>query len=157
TFLDTLWRVVVGQRVGIDFHYPIGIGPYQLGALLWTWLGPHFSVMRFAITLINLLIVVCGCIVAERTLARRSNLALLFCLTLAFQVSAPTVCNNVITDLGISEFYNRHIMSALAVLFLQTLGGEPTPSKREIAVEVALAGILLNVMFMTKISGFLLG
>src|SRR5438874_9410378 len=68
TFLDALWRVVLGQRVGIDFHYALGIGPYQLGALLWPWLGPHFYVMRFAITLINLLIVFCGCIVAERTL-----------------------------------------------------------------------------------------
>src|SRR5271156_4277277 len=90
-FFDALWRVVVGQRVGIDFHFAPGIGPYQLGALLWHWLGPHYYVMRLAITLFSLSIAFCGCIVAERTLARRTNLALLFCVTLAFQVSAPGI------------------------------------------------------------------
>jgi hypothetical protein len=157
TFLDALWRVVVGQRVGIDFHYALGIGPYQLGAQLWLWLGPHFNVMRLAITLINLSIVFFGCIVAERTLARRSNLTLLFCVTLAFQVSAPTVYGSSWNDVGISQFYNRHIIGALAVLFLQTFAGGPTSSKRENAIEFAIAGCLLNIMFMIKISGFLLG
>ena len=149
--------MVVGQRVGIDFHYALGIGPYQLGALLWHWFGPHYYVMRLAITLFNLSIAFCGCIVAERALARRPDLALLFCVTLAFQVSAPTVPNVDLTALGMAEFYNRHIMSALAVLFLQTFGGRPISSKRENAIEVALAACLLNIMFLTKISGFLLG
>jgi hypothetical protein len=157
TFFDALWRVVVGQRIGIDFHYPLGIGPYQLGAMLWHWVGPHYNVMWLAITLFNLSIAFCGCIVAERTLARRTNLALLFCVTLAFQVSAPTICNDGLASLGISEFYNRHIISALAVLFLQTFGGGRISSKRENAIEVVLAASLLNIMFLTKISGFLLG
>ena len=157
TFFDTLWRVVVGQRVGIDFHYALGIGPYQLGALLWHWLGPHYYVMLLSITFFNLSIAFCGCIVAERTLARRTNLALLFCVTLAFQVSAPTVCNSSLTHWGIGEFYNRLINSALAVLFLQTFAGGLTSSKREHASEVAVAACLLNIMFLTKISGFLLG
>jgi hypothetical protein len=156
-FLDALWRVVVGQRVGIDFHFAIGIGPYELGALLWHWLGPHFYIMRLSIALFNLSIALCACIVAERTLSDRPNLALLFCLTLAFQVSAPTVCNGGVTNLGIAEYYNRHIMSALAVLFLQTFGGRPISSTRENVIEVALAACLLNILFLTKISGFLLG
>jgi hypothetical protein len=156
TFFDALWRVVVGQRVGIDFHYALGIGPYQLGALLWHWLGPHHYVMWLAITLFNLSIAFCGCIVAERALARRTNLALLFCVILAFQLSAPTICNWGLS-LGLSEFYNRQIMSALAVVLLQTFGGRPTSSMRENAIEVALAACLLNIMFLTKISGFLLG
>src|SRR6266436_346848 len=53
-FLDTLWRSVEGQRVGIDFHNPVGFGPYQLGALLWKWLGPHYYVLRLATMLFNL-------------------------------------------------------------------------------------------------------
>jgi head-tail adaptor len=134
----------------------------NLGALLWHWLGPHYYVMRLAITLFNLSIAFCGCIVAERTLAHRTNLALLFCVTLAFQVSAPGVCAGEwsydnLTALGISQFYNRHIMSALAVLFLQTFGGGPISSMREHASEVAVAACLLTLMFLTKISGFMLG
>jgi hypothetical protein len=156
-FFDTLWRVVVGQRVGIDFQYPIGMGLYQLGALLWHWLGPHDYVLRLAITLFNLLIAVFGCIVAERTLARRPNLALLFCVILAFQLSAPTIFNDSYFELGMSEYYNRQITSALAVLFLLTFGSGPTSSKREHASEVAIATCLLSILFLTKISGFVLG
>jgi hypothetical protein len=156
-FLDALWRVVLGQRVGIDFHFPLGIGPYQLGALLWHWLGPHYYDMRLAITLFNLSIAFCGCIVAERTLARRTNLALPFCVTLAFQVSAPGITSFYVTGLGMAAFYNRQIMSALAVLFLQTFGSRSISSIRGNAIEVALAAGLLNIMFLTKISGFLLG
>src|SRR5262245_28561512 len=58
-FFDMLWRVVVGQRVGIDYHNPLAIGQLQLAALLWSWLGPHYWVMRLAIALVNLLIAFC--------------------------------------------------------------------------------------------------
>ena len=34
-FFDTLWRVVAGQRVGIDYHFPLALGAFQVGALLW--------------------------------------------------------------------------------------------------------------------------
>ena len=81
--------------------------------------------------------------------------ALLFCVTLAFQVSAPATFD--VTTLGMAFFYNRHIMSASAVLFLQTFGSRSISSIRENAIEVALAACLLNIMFLTKISGFLFG
>ena len=156
-FFDRIWRVVVGQVISIDYHDPMGSGPYQLGALLWHWLGPHYYVMRLSIALFSLSIAFCGCIVAQRTLARRPDLALLFCVTLAFQLSAPTVYEFSPRSLGMGSFYNRIIMSALAVLFLQTFGGRPISSTRENAIEVALSAFLLNIMFLTKISGFLLG
>jgi hypothetical protein len=157
TFLDSLWRVVVGQRVGIDYHNPYGFGPYQLGALLWHWLGPHYYIMQLAITLFNLSIACCGCIVAERTLARRMDLALLFCAALAFQLSAPTNYNAGPTGLGLSGFHDRQIVSALAVLFLQTFGGGSRFSTRGNAFEIALAAFLLNVLFLIKISGPMVG
>ena len=156
-FLDTLWRTVVGQRVGIDYHNPLGFGPFEVGALLWQWFGPHYFVMRFAIAIFSLLIAICGCIVAKRTLAHRPDLALLFCVTLAFQVSGPSVYETSPRELGMVGFYDRQIVSALAVLFLQTFGGGPILSKRENAIEVGLTACLLNIMFLIKISGFLLG
>lgn len=156
-FFDTIWRVVVGQIISIDYHNPMGSGPYQLGALLWHWLGPHYYVMRLSIALFSLSIAFCGCIVARRALARRPDLALLFCVTLAFQLSAPTAYEFSPRSLGMNGFYNRHIMSALAVLFLQTFSGRSISSTRENAIEVTLSAFLLNIMFLTKITGFLLG
>ena len=155
-YLDTLWRVVSGQRVGIDYHNPMGFGPYQLGALLWHWLGPHYYVMRLAVTLFNLSIAFCGCIVAARKLARRVDLALLFCATLAFQLSEPTIFGNHIL-LGMSGFYNRQIVAALAVLFLLTFSGGSRLSRGENALEIALFAFLLNVLFLIKISGLVVG
>ena len=155
-YLDTLWRVVLGQRVGIDYHNPMGFGPYQLGALLWHWLGPHYYVMRLAITLFNLLIAFCGCIAAQRMFSRRADLASLFCVTLAFQLSEPTIFGNHVL-LGMSGFYNRQIVAALAVLFLQTFSGNSKLSSRENALEIALAALLLNILFLLKISGLVVG
>jgi hypothetical protein len=156
-FFDGVWRVVVGQVISIDYHDPLGFGPYQLSALLWRWLGPHYYVIRLAIALFSLSIAFCGCIVAQRALAGRAGLALLFCVTLAFQLSAPTAYEFHPISLGMGGFYNRQIMSALAVLFLQTFGDRPIPSTQKNAIEVALSAFLLNLMFLTKISGFLLG
>ena len=114
--------------------------------------------MRLAIAIFSLSIAVCGCIAAaKRTLAHRLDLALLFCVTLAFQVSGPSVYETSPRELGMVGFYDRHIVSALAVLFLQTFGGGPILSKRENAIEVALTACLLNIMFLIEISGFLLG
>ena len=160
TFLDMLWRVVVGQRVGSDYHNPMGFGPYQVGALLWHWLGPHNYIMRAAITLFSLAIAFCGCIVAQQTLVRRPDLALLFCVALAFQLSAPTVYPDS-AQLGIMAFYNRLSASALAVLFLKTFGsGSFTDGARDRlynAIDVMVTAFLLNVLFLIKISSFLLG
>ena len=155
-YLDTLWRVVSGQRVGIDYHNPMGFGPYQLGALLWHWLGPHYNVMRLAIALFNLSIAFCGCIVAQRMFARRADLAWLFCVTLAFQLSEPTIFGNHVL-LGMSGFYDRQIVAALAVLFLQTFSGGSRLSWRESVLEITLAAFLLNILFLLKISGLVVG
>jgi hypothetical protein len=160
SFFDTLWRVVIGQRVGTDYHDPLGFGPYQVGALLWHWLGPHNHIMRLSIALFSLSIALCGCVVARRTLVHRVDLALLFCITLAFQLSAPTVYPDS-AQFGIMAFYNRLSASTLAVLFLQTFGDGSSTNiardRREIVSSVAINAFLLDVLFLTKISGFLLG
>jgi hypothetical protein len=157
SYFDTLWRVVLSQRAGTDFHNPMGVGPYYLGALLWHWFGPHYYVMRLAIACWSLSIAFCACVVAARTLNRRTDLALLFCVTIAFQLSAPTLFEAGGNEIGMSEFYNRDIVSALAVLFLLTFGSSPKASLRERSVDVLLSAILLYVLFLTKISGCLLG
>lgn len=152
--LDTLWRIVAGQLIGIDYH-TYGVGPYLVGTLLWHWLGPHSLLMRFSITLFCLAIAVCGCVVAKRNLPGRSDLALLFCLTLAFQLSAPTIYPDE-TLLSIAGFHDRLVDGALAVLFLQAFGYAPQ-SRYAGVIDAALTAFLLNVLFLTKISGLVLG
>jgi hypothetical protein len=73
----------------------------------------------------------------------------------AFLLSSPTVYSYDVT-LGISEFYNALIVSALGVLFLLAFS-RASKLRRDNAIGVALAAFLLNVLFLTKISGFLLG
>src|SRR5271165_7206248 len=42
--IDRVWRLVQGQRFGTDFHDPFGFGPFQVAAVLWRLLGPHYYV-----------------------------------------------------------------------------------------------------------------
>jgi hypothetical protein len=62
--------------------------------------------------------------------------------TLAFQVSERTFFGNH-TLLGMSGYYDRQIVSVSAVLFLQTFSGSSRLSRRESALEIALAAVLL--------------
>jgi hypothetical protein len=155
---DLLWRTASGQHTGTDFHDPMGFGPYQVGALLWHWFGPHNYIMRLSITFFSLAIALLACLVVRR-LIRRADLALLFCVTLAFQLSTPTAYPDS-AELGIMEFYDRLSASALAVLFLQTFGCSSIDGARnrlDTAFDIALIAFLLNALFLTKISGLLLG
>ena len=119
-YLDTLWRAVSGQRVGIATTIRWDLAHINLAQCCGTGSGPHYNVMRLAIALFSLSIAFCGCIVAQRMFSRRADLALLFCVTLAFQLSEPTIFGNhiFIGDVGILP--GRQIVAALAVLFLQT-------------------------------------
>jgi hypothetical protein len=45
SMLDTVWRLVQGQHLGIDFHDPRGFGFYQVAAMLWRLFGPHHYVL----------------------------------------------------------------------------------------------------------------
>ncbi len=166
--LDHVWRAAQGQRVGIDYHDPLGFGPSQLGALLWYWLGPHHYILRLTATLISLSIAFCGCIVANRRLGHRRDLALLFCAMLAFELSAPSVSGAGPTDLGMAMYYNRLIVSALAVLFLQAFTAAPKlhfaygekgeyRGKGYDVVEIVVAAFLLDILFLVKISGPVVG
>jgi hypothetical protein len=160
SFFDLLWRAAVGQRVGIDYHDPLGFGPYLVGAQLLHWLGPHYYIMRLSIALFSVLISVFGCLVARRALVHRVDIALLFCVTLAFQLSAPTAYPDS-AQFGLMEFYNRLSASALAVLFLQTFSDRSfttvSGDRWEIGASIVLNAILLDLLFLTKISAFLLG
>jgi hypothetical protein len=56
-----------------------------------------------------------------------------------------------------SGFYDRQIVCALAALFLLAFSGDSTLSRYEHVLEIALTAFLLNVLFLLKISGLVVG
>lgn len=155
--LDNFWRAAQGQHVGIDYHDPLGFGPALVGAALWHLLGVHYYVFHLTSTIFSFAIVLCGCIVAGRRRAGSDAFGWLFCLTLAFVMSTPTVLGFPATTLGMSEYFNRLILGALAVLFLQTFAAASNAQRGFDVVDVLIAAILLNLLFLIKISGPILG
>lgn len=154
--LDNFWRVAQAQQVGIDYHDPLGFGPAVLGAALWDWFGVHYDLFRVDEAVFALAIAACGVIVAGRTL-RNGSLAWGFCLTLAFIVSGPSIEGTLAMWIGMAEFYNRLVIGALSVLFLLAFATESSPERSFRLSDALIAAVLLNIMFLVKISGPILG
>jgi hypothetical protein len=128
-FMDPVWRFVQGYHLGTDFHDPFGFGPFQVAAVLWRLLGPHYYVLRTSADLFALVIVLCISIVATRQLRHAPGLAALFCITVAFEASGPSIYG-WIRDFGMSLFHDRLLMSGLSVLFVQSFAND-LDSRRE--------------------------
>ena len=58
---------------------------------------------------------------------------------------------------GMAGYYNRLSVAALAVLFVQFFIGQRNRSHSGFMVECGTAAILLNILFLVKISAFILG
>ena len=95
TLIDPVWRLVQGQRLGTDFHDPRGFGLFQVAAMLWRLLGPHYYVLRASADLFAIVIVLCSCVVAIRQLRHAAGLAALFCITVAFVASGPVIYGQI--------------------------------------------------------------
>ena len=156
TLIDPVWRLVQGQHHGTDFHDPIGFGFLQVAAMVWRLLGPHYYVLRAATELFALVIVLCGSIVAIRRLRNVAGLAALFCITVAFAASGPSNYGAP-ADFGMALAYNRLIMSGLMVLFVQSFANDSDFRQDHVYIDLCLAAFLLNILFLVKISGLVLG
>ena len=155
-FMDPVWRFVQGYHLGTDFHDPFGFGPFQLAALLWRLIGPHYYVLRAAADLFALVIVLCGSVVATRQLRHAPGLAALFCITVAYEASGPSIYG-WIRDFGMSLFHDRLLMSGLSVLFVQSFANDLGSRQERNYIDNFTAAILLNILFLVKISGLVLG
>ena len=154
--IDPVWRLVQGQHLGTDFHDPMGFGLFQVAAMVWRLRGPHYYVLRTAVDLFALVIVLCGCVVATRRLRHVAGLAALFCITVAFAASGPSVYG-MPADFGLSLTYDRLLMSGLAVLFVQSFANDPDFRQERVYIDLCFAAFLLNILFLVKISGLVLG
>ena len=156
SMLNSVWRLVQGQHLGIDFHDPRGFGLFQVAAILWGALGPHYYVLHTSRGLFALIIISCACAVAKRRLRKAAGLAALFCITTAFLASGPSIYGYP-HFFGFSSSYNRLMMSGLLVLFVQNLTYNSSGSSDCGYTDHLTAALLLNVLFLIKISGLVVG
>jgi hypothetical protein len=155
SLIDPVWRLVQGQHFGTDFHDPRGFGLFHMAAMLWRLLGPQYYVLRAAVDLFAFVIILCGCVVATRRLHPKAALAALFCITVAFTASGPS--NNGSHDFGMALTYNRLITAGFAVLFVQSFAKDSDFQRDRDYIDLFTAAFLLNILFLVKISGLVLG
>ena len=156
SLIDPVWRLVQGQHLGIDFHDPRGFGLFQVAGIFWRLLGPHYYVLRASSGLFALVIVLCGWLVARRQLKHVPGLAALFCITVAFEASGPSIYGDPL-HFGMSLSYDRLLMSAFSVLFVQTFAKDLDPEKGRDFLGNLTCAFLLNLLLLVKISGLILG
>jgi hypothetical protein len=156
SMLDSVWRLVQGQHLGIDFHDPLGFGFLQVAAMLWRVLGPNSYVLRGDVVLFALAIVLCAAIVAARQLRNASGFATLFCITVALVASGPSIYgyNQYI---GAAMSYDRLIMAGLLVMFVQSFANDLDVRPERGYIDHLTSGFLLNILLLIKISAVVVG
>jgi hypothetical protein len=154
--IDHVWRLVQGQYLGIDFHNPYGFGLPEVAAILWRLLGPHYYIIRASVDLFALVITLCGATVAARQLRNAAGLAALFCVTVAFVGSGPSLYG-MNQYFGLACVYDRTLMAGLLVLFLQNFANDVNARPERGYIDYLIAAILLNIIFLVKISGLVIG
>jgi len=155
--IDGIWRTVEGQHVGIDYHDAIGFWLSHIGAAWWRIIGPDRGVLALTSATFSIIIMLCASFVLANRLWFLPRYCLLIGAVLAFEASAPSVYGWSVFMTGMAGYYNRLSVAALAVLFLQFFTGQRTRSHTGLVVECGTAAILLNILFLVKISAFILG
>jgi hypothetical protein len=155
SLVDPVWRIMQGQHLGIDFHDPRGFGLFQVAGVLWRLLGPHYYVLRASNGLIAFAIVFCAWLVARRQLRHVPGIAALFCITVALEASGPSIYGDVL-HFGMSLSYDRLLMSAFSVLFVQTFVKNLNCENGRDFFDHLICAFLLNILFLVKISGLIL-
>jgi hypothetical protein len=156
SMLDAVWRFVQGQHLGTDFHDPRGFGLFQVAAMLWRMLGPHYYVLWASAALFSLAIVYCGCVVSTRQLRDAVGLAALFCMTVACIASGPSIYGYP-HIFGFALSYNRLMMAASLVLFMQSFANDLDERPQRGFIDYFIATFVLNILFLLKISGLFVG
>jgi hypothetical protein len=155
--IDGIWRTVQGQHAGADYYDPVGFWLSHIGAAWWRVVGPDRSVLALTSATFSIIIMLCASFVLANRLWFLPRYCLLIGAVLAFEASAPSVYGWSVFMTGMAGYYNRLSVAALAVLFLQFFTGQRKRSHSGLMVECGTAAILLNILFLVKISAFILG
>jgi hypothetical protein len=153
--LNDVWHVVLGQKLGVDYHDALGFGVSQVGAIVWRILPPggHAYTLRLTDAVFNAGVIACAVLVAVRVFRTRKYLAWVFCIPLALFLSSSSIDGSLLA-FGSSMFFDRLAEGVLAVLLLHVMAAKPV---RAPCFDPIMAAVLLNLLFLVKVSGFLIG
>jgi predicted tellurium resistance membrane protein TerC len=155
--LDGIWRTVQGQHAGTDYHDPVGFWLSHIGATWWRVVGPDRSVIALTSATFSIIIMLCMSFALANRLSLSPKYCLLVCAVVAFEASAPSVYGWSVFMTGMAGYYNRVTVAALAVLFLQSFIKPRGSPPSHIVWDAAITAVLLDVLFLVKISAFILG
>lgn len=90
------------------------------------------------------------------------SLAALFCVTVAFVASGPSLYglngyNGMDAYFGLTIIYDRPLMAGLLVLFVQSFANDLEMRPQRGYIDHLIAAMLLNTLFLAKISGLVVG
>lgn len=152
TYVDTAYRMSVGQVPHVDFFVPVGSLGYGLYVIITrlfpeahTLLSVHFSILLVALPIMA--------VVASEADRRSRFEAVALVLPFIFFGLLPVNGIELYPSPGFDGYgnYNRHTALLLYVLAATLLYVE----KRALAT--ALGVVLLGLMFMTKVTGLVIG
>ncbi len=151
--LDGAWRVLQGQTPHLDFHTPVGLLYYEAYGAAMALFGPTARVLIFVPAAFSLVLI--G-VVALSTRSRLPDGArALLCAYLAFIALSPMhLDDDALVHLA---SYNRFGWTLVTALLLLVCLPPQERSRRQEVGEIALAVLLLWVLFFLKITYFGLG
>jgi hypothetical protein len=151
--LDGAWRVLHGQTPHLDFHTPVGLLYYESYGAAMALFGPTARVLIFVPAAFSLVLI--G-VVALSTRSRLPDGArALLCAYLGFIALSPMhLDDDALVHLA---SYNRFGWTLVTALLLLVCLPPQDRSRRQEVGEIALAVLLLWVLFFLKITYFGLG
>jgi hypothetical protein len=148
------WQVYLGQVPHVDFHEPSGRLSFQLTALGFHLVGPGPSAFLVNVAVMTTVLFGAAFIAAIRRLPFLP--AVLFIVFTTLLALVPTNIGDRPDQYTFAMSYNRYGWAAYGILAL-ILFVPPQPGRRHPALDIAVAGGLLTLMFHLKITYFAVG
>jgi hypothetical protein len=148
------WQVYLGQVPHVDFHDPTGQLSFLLTALGFHFFGPSPFAFLMNVIVVTALLFAASALVAIRRLPMLP--AVLFIVFVCLLALMPANIGDRPEQYTFAMSYNRYGWAAYSVLALIVFV-PPQIGQRSIAVDLAVAGGLLAMMFYLKITYFAAG
>ncbi|MBN9090792.1 MAG: hypothetical protein J0J01_28090 [Reyranella sp.] len=148
------WQVYLGQVPHVDFHDPSGRLSFLLTALGFYLLGPGPFAFLVNVAVATTVLFAAAFIAAIRRLPMLP--AVLFIIFTGLLALVPANIGDRPDQYTFAMSYNRYGWAAYGILAL-ILFVAPQPGRRHTGIDLAVAGVLLALMFYFKITYFAVG